>query len=87
MNCKIFFKLILISKYFNFRTHGFDSIGHQFDADGNLIDWWHNETKKTFKNRFKCMISEYSNLTDAPSDLNGNGTQTLSENIADNGEL
>lgn len=69
-----------------FRTHGFDAIGHQFDADGNLIDWWHNETKKTFKNKFKCMISEYDNFTDAPSDLNSNGTQTLNENIADNGD-
>lgn len=33
------------------------------------------------------MISEYDNFTDTPSDLNSNGTQTLSENIADNGEI
>ena len=32
------------------------------------------------------MISEYSNLTDAQSDLNANGTKTLSEDIADNGK-
>ena len=26
-------------------THGFDDQGRQFDEDGNLVDWWHPETK------------------------------------------
>ena len=26
-------------------THGFDDQGRQFDQDGNLVDWWHPETK------------------------------------------
>jgi predicted metalloendopeptidase len=26
-------------------THGFDDQGRQFDEDGNLVDWWHHETK------------------------------------------
>ena len=29
-------------------THGFDDQGRQFDADGNLVDWWHPETKSRY---------------------------------------
>lgn len=87
MNCE---KLEIFLGYFkindDFRTHGFDSSGSQYDADGNFVDWWQNKTKQLYKDRFKCMISEYNNFTDTPSDLNANGTQTLNENIADNGK-
>lgn len=67
------------------RTHGFDSVGHEFDEIGNYVDWWQNDTKKTFKNKFKCLIKEYNAFVDTVSDLNSNGTATLNENIADNG--
>ena len=26
-------------------THGFDDQGRQFDLEGNLVDWWHPQTK------------------------------------------
>ena len=29
-------------------THGFDDQGRQFDEEGNLVDWWHPETKKRY---------------------------------------
>lgn len=68
-------------------THGFDSIGYDFDAEGNLKNWWKNETKAIFKEKFQCLIDQYDNFTDKLTGLNGNGTRTLSENIADNGKI
>lgn len=79
-------KNIFISNY-SYRTHGFDTTGHQFDEIGNFVDWWQNDTKATFKNSFKCLIKEYNEFIDSKSDLNSNGTSTLGENIADNGKL
>ncbi len=36
-------------------THGFDDQGRQFDLDGNLVDWWHPQTK----NRSAYFIINY----------------------------
>lgn len=44
-------------------THGFDDVGRQFDEDGNNINWWDDETNKRFKNKAKCMIDHYTNLS------------------------
>lgn len=68
-------------------THGFDSTGYLFDAHGNFMNWWTNETKKMFEDKFACFVNQYGNFTDSLSGLNVNGTNTLNENIADNGEL
>lgn len=67
-------------------THGFDNIGYQYDADGNLKNWWTNETRKKFEAKFQCFIEQYGNFTDSVSGLKSNGTKTLMENLADNGE-
>jgi endothelin-converting enzyme/putative endopeptidase len=65
-------------------THGFDDEGRQFDADGNLRDWWTAENAKEFEKRAECFIKEYSAFTPV-DDLHLNGKLTLGENTADNG--
>jgi len=65
-------------------THGFDDEGRQFDAQGNLKDWWTPEDAKAFDDRAKCVVDQYSSFT-AVDDVKLNGKLTLGENAADNG--
>jgi endothelin-converting enzyme/putative endopeptidase len=65
-------------------THGFDDEGRQFDAEGNLRDWWTPEDAKEFEKRADCFIKEYSAFTPV-DDVHLNGKLTLGENAADNG--
>lgn len=51
-------------------THGFDDQGKQFDADGNLADWWDTSTQKLFLERAQCIIDQYGNYTDEETQLN-----------------
>jgi putative endopeptidase len=67
-------------------THGFDDEGSQFDAHGNLRNWWTEQDKKEFEQRTKCVSDEYSSFT-AIDDLKVNGPLTLGENVADNGGM
>ncbi|MBV8757371.1 MAG: M13 family metallopeptidase [Deltaproteobacteria bacterium] len=66
-------------------THGFDDQGAQFDADGNLKDWWKPETEKQFKERTQCVIDQYSRYE--VSGVKLNGANTVGENIADIGGI
>ena len=65
-------------------THGFDDQGRQFDADGNLKEWWTDVDKKKFDERAQKVIDQYGNYT-AIDDLKLNGQLTQGENIADIG--
>ena len=65
-------------------THGFDDQGRQFDAKGNLRDWWTPEDAKEFEKRAACVAQEYSKFEVAPGAM-VNGKLTLGENTADNG--
>jgi predicted metalloendopeptidase len=65
-------------------THGFDDQGRQFDAQGNLRDWWTAEDAKEFEKRAACVAQEYSKFEVAPGAM-VNGKLTLGENTADNG--
>jgi putative endopeptidase len=67
-------------------THGFDDEGRQFDAQGNLKDWWTPKDADAFETRVQCIIDEYSTFT-AVDDLKVNGKLTLGENTADNGGM
>ena len=67
-------------------THGFDDEGSQFDAEGNLRDWWTASDKKQFEERTGCIKDQYANFV-AVDDLKLNGKLTLGENTADNGGL
>ena len=71
-------------------THGFDDQGRQFDAVGNLRDWWTQADADAFKQRAACIVNEYGNFV--ATEVNGkpvtlNGSLTLGENSADNGGL
>jgi putative endopeptidase len=67
-------------------THGFDDQGRQFDAKGNLNDWWTPADAKAFKERADCIVKEYSAF-ELPGGVHMNGELTLGENTADNGGL
>ncbi|MGA9304312.1 MAG: M13 family metallopeptidase [Candidatus Sulfotelmatobacter sp.] len=67
-------------------THGFDDEGRQFDAQGNLRDWWTAEDGKEFVKRASCISDQYSTYT-IVDDIKINGKLTLGEDTADLGGL
>jgi putative endopeptidase len=67
-------------------THGFDDEGRQYDADGNLKNWWTDQDVRNFQERGKAIANQYSGYV-AVDALHVNGDLTLGENIADIGGL
>jgi len=67
-------------------THGFDDQGRQFDAQGNLRDWWTPEDEKNFKARAQCIEKQFDSYV-VDGDLHENGKLELGESIADLGGL
>jgi len=67
-------------------THGFDDQGSQYDAKGNLHNWWTKEDRKRFNKRAQALVHEYDQFVVLDS-LHLNGKLTVGENIADNGGL
>ena len=67
-------------------THGFDDQGSQFDANGNMVNWWTPEDEKAFKDLTQGLVAQYSAIEVLPG-LFANGQYTLGENIADQGGL
>ena len=67
-------------------THGFDDQGRQYDAQGNLHDWWTADDLKNFTQRSQGIISQYSAYEPLPG-VHINGALTTGENIADIGGL
>lgn len=65
-------------------THGFDDSGAQFDADGNLVDWWTAEDKANFEKATKALAAQYDKYEPVKGTF-VNGTFTNGENIADLG--
>ncbi len=65
-------------------THGFDDEGRQFDADGNLKDWWGPAVNTEFERRAECVKKQYDGYV-VLGDVHVNGKLTLGENIADLG--
>jgi putative endopeptidase len=64
-------------------THGFDDQGRQYDADGNLRDWWTQQDDTEFRKRVECITDEYSKFSPIEG-VTLNGKLTLGENGADN---
>lgn len=65
-------------------THGFDDQGRQYDAQGNLKDWWSKEDAEKFDERASVMVKQFDGYN--PVDTSHiNGSATLGENIADLG--
>ena len=65
-------------------SHGFDDSGAQFDAEGNLVDWWTPEDKANFEKATKALASQYDKYEPVKGTF-VNGTFTNGENIADLG--
>ncbi|VDM97134.1 unnamed protein product [Thelazia callipaeda] len=66
-------------------THGFDDQGSQYDKDGNLQNWWNEESYKGFSARKECIVDQYNSYKVPNTDYKVNGKLTQGENIADNG--
>lgn len=67
-------------------THGFDDQGRQFDANGNMHDWWTASDAEGFNERADLYDRFFSAIEVLPG-LNSNGRLTLGENLADHGGL
>ncbi len=65
-------------------THGFDDEGRQFDAQGNLKDWWSADDAAQFGKRAQCVVDQYAGYT-IVDDLKINSKLTLGEDVADLG--
>jgi putative endopeptidase len=67
-------------------THGFDDQGAQYDAQGNLRNWWASKDLEEFQRRAGMVENQYNDFV-AIDDLHVNGKLTLGENIADLGGI
>ena len=67
-------------------THGFDDQGRQYDAQGNLKDWWLKSDGEKFTAKASGVINQYNQFVILDS-LPINGALTLGENLADIGGL
>ena len=65
-------------------THGFDDEGRQFDAKGNLRDWWTKEDAQQFEKRAQCVVDQYAQYT-IVDDIKINSKLTEGEDVADLG--
>ncbi len=65
-------------------THAFDDEGSQFDAKGNLRNWWTKEDREKFDAKTKCVQDQYSQFL-VVDDVHINGALTLGEDVADLG--
>ncbi len=66
-------------------THGFDDQGRQYDAQGNLRDWWTPADATAYTARASCVEKQFSSY--AVGDVHENGKLVLGESIADLGGL
>jgi putative endopeptidase len=65
-------------------THGFDDEGRQFDAQGNLRDWWTKQDAAQFEKRSACVVDQYAQYT-VVDDIKINSKLTEGEDVADLG--
>ncbi len=67
-------------------SHGFDDSGSQYDADGNLKNWWTESDRKAYESRTTLLAKQFDGYKALP-DQAINGKLTLGENIGDLGGL
>ena len=65
-------------------THGFDDEGRQFDAKGNLKDWWTKEDADQFVKHADCVVDQYAQYV-VVDDIHINSKLTEGEDVADLG--
>jgi putative endopeptidase len=67
-------------------SHGFDDQGSQFDADGNMKNWWSEQDLKNFVSKKQGIVDQFNSYV-AIDSMRVNGEMTQGENIADLGGL
>ena len=67
-------------------THGFDDSGRQYDAKGNLKDWWTKDDAKKYVARSEEVVKQF-NAFEGVEGLKVNGKLTLGENLSDLGGM
>jgi len=65
-------------------THGFDDEGRQFDAQGNLKDWWTQDDARNFETRVQCVRDQFAQYL-IVDDIHINSRLTSGEDVADLG--
>jgi putative endopeptidase len=65
-------------------THGFDDEGRQFNARGDLRNWWTKNDEAQFLKRAECVSQQYAQYT-VVDDIKINSKLTLGEDVADLG--
>lgn len=65
-------------------THAFDDEGRQFDAKGNLKDWWTKQDADQFVKRANCVVDQYGQYV-VVDDIHINSKLTEGEDVADLG--
>jgi endothelin-converting enzyme/putative endopeptidase len=69
-------------------SHGFDDQGSQYDATGNLANWWTPEDLTKFKAKTSCVVKQFDGFKiDGADDIHINGKLVLGESIGDLGGL
>ncbi len=66
--------------------HGFDDQGRKSDGDGNLVDWWSEESATAYDAKAQQIVEQY-NRFEPLEGFTVNGQLTLGENIGDLGGL
>lgn len=67
-------------------THAFDNNGAKFDENGNAADWWTESDYAAFQQKCQAVVDWYDGQEAYPG-ITCDGTQTLSENVADLGSI
>ncbi|KAH8332424.1 hypothetical protein KR074_003102 [Drosophila pseudoananassae] len=68
-------------------THGFDTVGSNFDSEGEMRNWWSKKSRAVFEERAMCFVDYYDRYLIPEINRNINGKGTQDENIADSGGL
>lgn len=67
-------------------THGYDDTGANFDASGNLKNWWKPADQKNFGSRSECIVKQFDAFEVEPG-LKMIGRLVSGESIADLGGM
>ncbi len=67
-------------------THAFDATGSQFDADGNMVNWWTDEDRAAFEAR-SAKVADYFSAIEVLPGVPSNGVMMQGEAVADLGGM
>ncbi|XP_020299074.1 neprilysin-like isoform X1 [Pseudomyrmex gracilis] len=65
-------------------NHAYTSINSKFDKDGNIGQWWTQNTINNYNNITQCFVDQYNEyLVPGLENIRVNGQQSVNENFAD----